>query len=120
MPRKPKAPLPLVIESLSTGRELRPEFIISDLTGERIPVVQDTRPIRKLPMPEDIQRAKHLARLKAREEYAQRIERSFKLALDMVNGKIKAQEPEPTHAEIRLGNYIARIPLPPKKPFRRF
>lgn len=119
MPRKPKLPIPITVEALSTGREVRPEFIIDELTGEPKPVVQDARPVRYLPTSEDMQAGKHRADLKSQQARAKRIEHSFKLALDLVAGKVSAKEPEPTHREVKLGDHIALIPLPPKKPFRR-
>jgi len=50
MPRKPKLPpIPeLHIESLSTGRVIRPKSVPSDFDGEPIPIAQDSSPIKPL------------------------------------------------------------------------
>lgn len=64
MPRKPKPPPAIKrIESLSTGRELRPEWIVDDFTGERVAVPQDMRPERRLMSGAELQEEANKAKL---------------------------------------------------------
>ena len=68
MPRKPGLPpiANMVIEGLSDGREVRAESFVDDFTGQVMPVVQDTRPARRLPTPNEMAlRRKQIAQAKA-------------------------------------------------------
>lgn len=70
MPRKPKLPpLILKIESLSTGREFRPECIVDELGGGgMIPVAQDMRPVRELETGREMQDRGNRAKLLAKQK----------------------------------------------------
>lgn len=73
MPRRPKPCIPLVIEGLSTGREVRPREIIDDFTGEAIPVVQDTRPMRELPDGQALRDAHNRHKLAAKRAFLESV-----------------------------------------------
>ena len=60
MGRKPKPPPigNMVIQSLSTGREIREQTYVDDFDGQVKPMVQDMQPVRELPSGWELQ-AKH-------------------------------------------------------------
>ncbi len=83
MPRKPGLPLiaNMVIEGLSDGREVRAVSFVDDFTGQVMPVVQDTRPVRRLPTPNEMAlRRKQIAQAKA-DLQAQRSAKALKQVL---------------------------------------
>lgn len=69
MPRATKLPPPILrIESLSTGREMRPESFVDDFTGEALPMVQDDSPVRPPMDANEFDRARHRAKAEAQAE----------------------------------------------------
>lgn len=118
MPRKVK-PLPKVLftQSLSTGRLIKPHYIVSDLPdadGEYpvIIVPQDDRPVRELPSGNELLNAAKTKKIAAQLDMLK--------ALNIVHDDRPKLQPKPTIPEkpgmraIKLGDdLVLYSPLPP-------
>lgn len=64
MPRGMKPPPAIIrVESMSDGREIRPEGFVDDFTGERVVIPKDNRPPRRLVTPQEARDASNRAKL---------------------------------------------------------
>lgn len=54
MARGRKCDAPSVVQSMSTGREVRASEFVDDFTGEVVKVIQDERPVKVLPSAQDL------------------------------------------------------------------
>lgn len=114
MPRKRKL-RPMVelhIEGLSTGKVLRKQEY-DDFTGKPLAMPVDTSTDVPL-LGADVIRA---AQQRQSDINKRKLWTMLKPDKVPMVGQTKI---EPTHTEVKLGDHIALIPLPPKKPFRRF
>ena len=105
MRRKPRLNSSFVIQRLSDGREVRPEFVIDDFTGERIAIVQDQRPVQVLPSA-DVVRAQH-------KRATRDMQRSFLASVGI--GAMAMVKPGPKATEFTIAGerYAIRQPSSP-------
>jgi hypothetical protein len=117
MPRKPKLPpIPeLHIESLSTGRVLRPKTVPDDFGGEPIAVVQDDSPIKPLLGADEIRATQQ------RQALANKRKLWTMLKPDKVPQLGMKPEPKLAHNQMQLSNgKVLTVPCNPNALKRRF